>query len=163
MSEAINLTGIQSLKIPSPVFDEFFKYDENFFSRATHPEGDRVEVQVTWDKDNKFQEHEYALAVKLDNCLIGYIPALRTIEGYINGIWAQRGTALAKGDKAEADRLFKKWERQNERYKYSESIRGSIETDLFWNDIPYVKGWVQNVMLDDAGIVLSVSIAIDVD
>jgi hypothetical protein len=164
VSDAINLSGIQSLEIPASLFDEFFKYDGNTFSRATYPEGDTVAVQVVHEKENAYQtKEEPALAVKLDNCTIGYIPVLSTIERYINAIWKQRGEAMAAGNKEEETRLFKKWEWQNDRYTYARIIRDNIETDLFINNDPFVPGTLSRVQLSDGGDVLSISVLFNHD
>ena len=158
---AINLSGIKAVKPPAALFDEYFRYKENHFSGAAYPEGDSVKVQVVWDRDNKFQtKEEPALAVQLDNCIIGYIPVLSTIERYINAIWKQRGEAMARMDADEVNRLMKKWEWQSDRYKWAHMIRGYIETDLFINHIP-VEGTLSNVLVSDDGEVLSVSVDFD--
>lgn len=140
---SINLSGIQSLDIPPSVFDEYF----NMMSKppSAYPEGYYVEVDVVWDKHNKYQQNGSALAVMLDNCIIGYIPLLSTLKGYMQN--------------ARAENDLRRYEKEQLRYQITDFLRGNIETDLFRNHIP-VKGKLSRVHIE-SGKVMSVSVAFD--
>ena len=154
----INLSGISALNIPPSVFDEWVKFNENHYSNAAHPEGCEVWADVVWDSENYYQtEKEPALVVKLDNCPVGYIPVLSTIERYVNEAWAARGEAMIAMDADAVNMHYRRWEKEQERYKWAKIVRDLIETDLFTNHIP-VRVKVGNVLISDSGQVLSVSV-----
>ena len=159
---SINLSGLQSLEIPPSLFDEFFEKNSHF-GASKYPEGNAVMVDVLHDKHNKYQsEKEPAIGVYLENCLIGYIPVLSTIEKYINQLARQMGQAMSDMDADEHNRLRKQYDKQNERYDYTSVIRDYVQTDLFINKLP-VKGQLSRVQVaDDTGKVLSVSVAFDI-
>ena len=141
---AINLSGIKSMNIPPSLFDEFFE-KRSQFANAKYPEGTDIIVDVIWEEGNRFQEHGRALLCKIDNCSIGYIPILKTIEGYM--------------DKARRENDLKKYEWHKERKAYTKHIRDYIETDLFRND-GTCRGVLWRVVIED-GAVWSVSVAFD--
>lgn len=144
---SINLAGLQSLDIPPSLFDEFLKYQESAFKQSKWPEGCEVEVDIIWERENRFQtEKEPALAVKLDNATIGYIPVLSTIAGYIQ--------------KSREENDLKRYEKEQARYQIVDFIRGSIERDLM-EGMP-ARGKLTRVQIaDDTGKVLSVSVGFD--
>ena len=153
----INLSGLQSIKPPASLFDEWVKYNESHLKESKWPEGVDVWADVVWDKENKYQEKEKALLVTLDNCPIGYIPVLSTIERYVNEAWKARGEAMAALDADGANAAFKRWEKEQGRYSAAKVVRDGIESDLFVSHIP-VRVRIGNVLVSDFGEVLSVSI-----
>ena len=154
----VNLSGLQSLDIPPSLFDEFFEKSSHY-GGAMFPEGRGVEVDVLHEKENKYQtKEEPALVVKLDNCTIGYIPVLSTIERYISDLAREMAVAMEMMNAGLHNKLRKDWERQNDRYSYASSVRDQVELDLFRNHLP-VKGELTRVQVaDDTGRVLSVSV-----
>jgi hypothetical protein len=158
---AINLAGLQSLDVPPSLFDEFFDKSSHF-GASKYPEGREVYVDIRHDVENKYQtEDEPALGVYLDECLIGWIPVLSTIERYINETAALMGKAMTEMNADEHIRLQRKWHKESERYGYASDIRDCIMTDLYRNSLPSVKGELTRVQIGDNGKVLSVSVFVD--
>ena len=154
----INLAGIQAMDIPVSLFDEFFE-KRSQFANAKYPEGTDVVVDVVWEEANRFQEHGKALLCKIDNCPIGYIPVLKTIEGYVNDTARAMADALASMNAGEHNRLTKKWFHHQERYAAASSARDYVETELFRND-GTCRGVLNRVQIED-GVLFSVSVAFD--
>ena len=155
---AINLSGLQAMNIPPSLFDEFFE-KRSQFANAKYPEGTDIVVDVIWEESNRFQEHGRALLCKIDNCSIGYIPILKTIERYISDTARKMADALSSMNAAEHNRLRKEWEKHNERYAAASSVRDYVETELFRND-GTCRGIVNRVVIEE-GAVWSVSVAFD--
>lgn len=143
----INLSGIQYLKIPPSVFDEFFEKSSNF-AASRHPEGTEIPVIVVHEQDNPSNtDDEPALAVMLDGCKIGYIPLCSTIEGYRQE--ARRNNDLAM------------YEKHSQRLPIAEFLRKSIMQEME-RDRTHVMGVLSRVQVShDTGEVMSVSVSFD--
>jgi len=157
----INLSAIQSIRPPASLFGEFFEKSVHF-SGAMYPEGNFVEVDIVWDKENKYQDKEPALAVKLDNATIGYVPCVRTIEAYVKEAGSKMKAAIASGDVARAKYWMDREKFHSDRKPFAVIFRDQVETELFRNHEPVVKAKLARVQVsDETGEVMSISVDID--
>lgn len=155
----INLAGIQSLDIPPSLFDDFFNREN--FAVAKYPECPDVKVQITHERDNKYQDKERALVVTLQNAVIGYIPTTGTIDKYIKSAEIRGRKARAANDLATYEKCVSEYKKHSARKDIVDIMRGQIETDLFINKDPYVEGTICRVQRDeDTGEILSISVGI---
>ena len=109
----INLSGLASLDIPLAVFDEFFKKSQHF-GKAMYPEGTTIWCDVVYEPDNPGNtEDEPALAVKIDNCTIGYIPRISTIHRYIAEAERDGKRAKAYNDLSSYEKAAFNWKKHS--------------------------------------------------
>ena len=154
----INLSGLQSLDIPQGVFGEFFEKSQHY-GRAMYPEGQAVFCDVVWEQDNPHQtQAEPALAVKLDNCIIGYIPTLSTIQRYCKE-WERKGRqAKINNDLAAHEEASRKWKMQHGRFIAARDVRQYCERELFVEKRPCQVELGRVQVAEDTGKILSISV-----